>query len=128
LPVVLICRSCARKIALVCEANQFAVRRVGKAQACPPMQSCDVMVGIETIGFSIRAPFDNFICDAVHGAVKLRSARFDCSLCLHRRFGFRLRQIGGKHAGAVFFSEIRFFGNHMHHTQAVCLGRQWSAS
>jgi len=66
------------------------------------MQSCDVVVGIETIGFSIRARFDNFICDAVHSAVKLRPARFDCSLCLHTLFGFRWRQIDGKHAGAVF--------------------------
>ena len=63
------------------------------------------------LAFSIRARFDNFICDAVHSAVKLRSARFDISLCLHRLFGFRLRQIGGKVLA-------RLFGNHMHHTQA----------
>jgi HdeA/HdeB family len=37
-------------------------------------------------------------------------------------FGFRLRQIGGKHAGAVF-SEITCIAR-----RPVCLGRQWSST
>src|SRR3954452_2013493 len=32
---------------------------------------------LNSLSFSIRARFDNFMCDAVHSAVKLRSARFD---------------------------------------------------
>jgi acid stress chaperone HdeB len=74
------------------------------------------MAGIETIGFSIRARFDNFICDAVHSAVKLRPARFDtaCACTGCSDFGC------ARSAENVL---ARFFGNHMHHTQAVCLRR-----
>jgi len=79
--------------------------------ASAPLPTLRIPNSSGTVAFSIRARFDNVICDAVHGAVKLRSA-IRYSLCLHRLFGFRLHQIGGKRAGAVFF------GNHMHQTQA----------
>jgi hypothetical protein len=75
------------------------------ARRYAPLPTLHLHRDIETIGFSIRARFDNFTCDAIHSAVKLASA---CT----GLFGFRLRQIGGKHAGAVFFV------NHMHRTQA----------
>jgi hypothetical protein len=79
-----------------------------------PLPTLQIPNSSGILGFSVRARFENFLCDAVHSAVKLRPARFDTAV-LAQTFGFCLRQIGGKHAGAAFF------GNHMHHTQARLL-------
>src|SRR4029450_4091005 len=53
------------------------------------------------VGFSIRARFDNFTCDAVQSAVIRRSAGFDAVfVCTGVRISFA--PVRRKHAGAVF--------------------------
>jgi len=81
LPVVLICRRSCTESALARQANQPAVRRVGKAQACPPLPSTVPDGGLSAIAPSLTQRSYMWDSDAFVSLRQISQAKWKAKTC-----------------------------------------------